>query len=262
MTDFQFIKYEKKDRIAYLTLNRPDVLNAMHPPAHQEIAAAMEDFNADNESWVAIISGAGERAFCAGMDLRYRPPEGEQPAPMPPGGFGGLTNPRYYSIWKPIIAAVHGFCLGGGLELAMACDVIIAADNTQLGLPEARRGTLPGGMGQHRLPRKMPANIAMGYLLTGKTMTAEEASRYMLVNEVVPVDQLMTAAERWAAEIMEAAPLSIRAIKQAALQGLDMSLDEAANTEFEAQKAVRGSEDAREGRTAFAERRKPVWQAR
>ena len=256
---FEFIRYEKAGHIAYLTLNRPDVMNALHAPAHQECASALEDFESDADAWVLIVTGAGDRAFSAGMDLRARAAEGQQPVPLPPGGFGGLTNPRHSKVTKPIIAAVNGYALGGGLELAMACDIVVAADTATFGLPEVKRGIVAGAGGLHRLPRQMPLKIAMGYLLTGKHMTAAEAHRWGLVNEVVPAAQLMDAAKRWAAEIMEAAPLSVRASKQAALLGLDIPLEEAYNTQFPAMEAMRGSNDSREGVAAFTERRKPAW---
>jgi enoyl-CoA hydratase/carnithine racemase len=257
--EYEFIKYAKADHVAYLTLNRPDVRNALHPPAHVECAAALADFESDAEAWVMIVTGEGDKAFSAGMDLRYRPAEGEPRVETPPGGFAGLTNPKHSKITKPIIAAVNGFALGGGLELAMACDIIIAADTAQFGLPEVLRGIVAGGGGMHRLPRQMPLKIAVGYLLTGKMMTAEEAHRWGLVNEVVPAAEVMEAARHWADAIMEAAPLSVRATKQAAMQGLEMTLEEAYNTTFPATQAMRGSSDSREGVAAFAERRKPNW---
>ena len=139
----------------------------------------------------------------------------------------------------------------------MACDIVVASETATFGLPEVKRGILAAGGGMHRLPRQMPLKIAMGYLLTGKNMTAEEAHRWGLVNEVVPANELMSAAKRWAVEITDAAPLSVRASKQAALLGLDMSLEEAYNTQFPASKTLRGSNDSREGVRAFAERRKP-----
>jgi enoyl-CoA hydratase/carnithine racemase len=255
---FEFIEYETAGHIAYLTLNRPEVMNALHAPAQHECARALDDFESDTDAWVLIVTGAGDRAFSAGMDLRYRPPEGTQPVPVP-GGFGGLTNPRGCPVTKPVIAAVNGYALGGGLELAMACDIVIAAETATFGLPEVRRGIVAGGGGMHRLPRQVPLKIAMGYLLTGKSMTAEEAHRWGLVNEVVPLSELMEAAKRWAIEITEAAPLSVRASKQAALLGLDMSLEDAYNTQFPATQAMRGSNDSREGVAAFGERRRPNW---
>jgi enoyl-CoA hydratase/carnithine racemase len=256
---FEFIRYEKAGRIAYLTLNRPDVLNALHPPAHRECARALETFEADADAWVLIITGAGDRAFCAGMDLHYRNAEGEQPAPSLPGGFAGLTNPRGSKVTKPVIAAVNGYALGGGLEIALACDIVVAAETATFGLPEVKRGIVAGGGGMYRLPRQLPLKIAMGYLLTGKTMTAAEAHGWGLVNEVVPAPGLMDAANRWAAEIIEAAPLSVRATKQAALAGLDMTLEDAYNEPFLALQVMRDSKDSREGVLAFTERRKPNW---
>jgi enoyl-CoA hydratase/carnithine racemase len=258
--------YEKRDHIAYITINRPEVLNALHGPAGAELGKIWGDFASDSDSWVAIITGAGERAFSAGMDLRARAAAdaaGEERPPPPAGaanpGFGGLTNPRHYNIWKPIIAAVNGYALGGGLELAMACDIIIAADHAQLGLPEPRRGIMAGAGGVHRLPRQIPLKVAMGYMLTGRHMPVQEAYRWGLVNEIVPLAELMPTAERWAREILECAPLSIQATKQSAMQGLEMSLEEAYNATYEAVQRMTGSDDSREGPRAFAERRKPVW---
>ena len=268
MNSFEFITYEKADRIATVTINRPESLNAMHPPAHNEMATAWEDFEADDDLWVAIVTGAGDRAFCAGMDLRWRAQANAAGEPVQGsgtttrGGFGGLTNPRGREVSKPIIAAVNGYALGGGLELAMACDIIVASENAQMGLPEPKRGIVAGAGGMHRLPRLIPMKVAMGMLLTGRHISAGEAARWGLVNEVVPQDRLMETARRWAAEIMECAPLSVRATKQASLRGLDMELAEAMNTEFPAMKTMRESQDSREGPQAFAEKRKPVWQGR
>ena len=262
MPEFEFITYEKVDRIAYLTINRPDVMNALHPPACVEMSDAWDDFAEDPDAWVAIVTGAGERSFSAGMDLRYRNKTDGERVAMPESGFGGLTNPRKRAINKPIIAAVNGYALGGGLEMAMACDIIIASDTATFGLPEAKRGILPGAGGMHRLPRQIPFRVALGYMLTGRSMPADEAYRWGLINEVVPAADLMETAKKWALEILDCAPLSVRAIKQAATLGLDMSLQEAYNTRFPAQEAMQGSEDSREGPRAFGERRKPVWTGR
>jgi enoyl-CoA hydratase/carnithine racemase len=265
---YEFISYEKAGHVAVLTIKRPDSMNALHPPATEEMHRVWTDFNDDPEMWVGIVTGEGDRAFSAGMDLRWRAQQdaaGEpqrSPGDTVTGGFGGLTNPREVAIWKPLIAAVNGYALGGGLELAMACDIIVAADTARFGLPEVTRGIVAGAGGMHRLPRQIPLKIAMGYMLTGKHMTAEEAHHWGLVNEVVPADQLMDTAKRWAAEICDAAPLSVRASKQSALLGLEMTLEEAYNTRFPAQQAMQGSEDSREGPRAFAERRKPVWKGR
>jgi enoyl-CoA hydratase/carnithine racemase len=255
---FEFIIYEKQGHVANLTLNRPEVLNAMLAPSNTECARAVDDFENDVDAWVLVVRGAGERAFSAGMDLRYRPAEG-QAVPHPPEGFAGLTNPRYRKVGKPVIAAVHGYALGGGFELALACDIVIAADNATFGLPEVNRGRMAGGGGVHRLPRQLPLKIALGYMLTGRTMTADEAQRWGLVNEVVPAAELNDAVDRGVTQIVEAAPLSVRATKEAAMQGLNLSLEEAYNTAFPGAQAMRNSNDYREGSVAFAERRKPNW---
>ncbi|MGE0057116.1 MAG: enoyl-CoA hydratase-related protein [Dehalococcoidia bacterium] len=268
MDEFEFVQREKRDRIVFVTINRPESLNALHPPASREMSRIWDEFEADDDAWVAIVTGSGERAFSAGMDLRWRAAanasgESQTSSAAPAkGGFGGLTNPEERQVWKPIIAAVNGYALGGGCELALACDIIVAADTARFGLPEPTRGILAGAGGMHRLPRALPVKIAMGYMLTGKHMTAQEAAGWGLVNEVVPASELMATAERWAREIMECAPLSVRATKQAALLGLDMPLGQAMNTRFPEQEKALSSQDAVEGPKAFAEKRKPVWQGR
>lgn len=262
MAEFQFIQYEKRGRIAYLTIHRPEVMNALHPAANAEMARAWEDYEGDDGCWVAIVTGSGERAFCAGADLRHRNESGGGTSLGTPRGFGGLTNPRYAQCWKPIIAAVNGYALGGGFELALACDIIVAAEHAQFGLPEPKRGLVAGAGGVHRLPRQMPLKLAMGYLLTGRHMSAQEALRWGIVNEVVPLSELMATAERWAQEILECAPISVRATKQATMLGLERSLEEAYNTEFSWWPRVYASEDAAEGVRAFVEKRKPLWQGR
>jgi enoyl-CoA hydratase/carnithine racemase len=214
--ELEFVRYEKRDRVARVTINRPDVMNALHPPASDELSRVWDDFAADPEVWVAIFTGAGERAFSAGNDLKFQASGGA--VRMPPTGFGGLTSRR--DLWKPVIAAVNGVALGGGLELALACDVIVAADHARLGLPEPRVGLMAAAGGVHRLPRHIPLKVAMGLMLTGKPLTAAEALRVGLVNEVVPQAELLRAAERWAKEILECSPLSVQATKQAALEGL------------------------------------------
>src|SRR6058998_1530690 len=197
--DFEFIRYQKRDRIAYVTINRPEVMNALHPPANDELSLVWDDFAADPDTWVAILTGAGEKAFSAGNDLKYTATHG-MPR-MPKGGFGGIVFRD--DIWKPLIAAVNGVALGGGLEIALACDIIVASDNARLGLPEPRVGLMAAAGGVHRLPRSVPLKIAMGMMLTGRHVTAAEAARIGLVNEVVPAGDLLATAERWAREMSE-----------------------------------------------------------
>src|SRR5437867_5050505 len=254
----EFVRYEKRGRVATVTINRPEVMNALHPPANEELSRVWDDVAADPAVWVAILTGAGERAFSAGNDLKWTALHGVPR--MPKGGFGGLVARD--DLWKPLIAAVNGVALGGGFEMALACDIIIAADHARLGLPEPRVGLMAGAGGVHRLPRMIPHKIAMGYILTGRHMTAQEAHRLGVVNEVVPLAELMPTAMKWANEILECAPLSIRASKQAALMGLGHPLDIALKLNYTEAERMRRSEDTVEGPRAFAEKRKPSWKAR
>jgi enoyl-CoA hydratase/carnithine racemase len=255
--ELKFVRFEKRGRVAYVTLNRPEVLNALHPPCHLELEKVWDEFVADRQLWVAIVTGAGERAFSAGNDLKYAAEHPGEPPPRNKGGFAGLT--ARFDINKPLIAAVNGFALGGGLEIALACDVIVAADHARFGLPEPRVGLMAGAGGVHRLPRHLPLKVAMGMMLTARQITAPEALRWGLVNEVVPAGELMAAAERWAREIIECAPLSIQATKEAAMGGLAMPVEEAMRYPFAAVKRLWSSKDAVEGPRAFAEKRKPDW---
>ncbi len=270
----EFLKYEKKESIAYITINRPERMNALHGPAHGEFAEVFGDFRDDPEMWVAIITGAGEKAFSAGNDLKAQaeavaaagtpaPTAGKSNASKArsnDGGFAGITNK--FECYKPIIAAVNGYALGGGFEIALACDIIIAADHAKFGLPEPRVGLNAGAGGIHRLPRQIPLKIAMGMMLTGRHITAQEAYRVGIANEVVPLADLMATAEKWAAEILLCAPLSVQSTKEGAMKGLDMSLDEAMNAEFPIGQRMRTSADWIEGPLAFSEKRAPKWTGR
>lgn len=258
---YEFLRYEKRGRIAYVTINRPERLNALHGAANGEMLAAFTEFRDDPEAWIAILTGAGERAFSAGNDLRAtaeQDQQNDQPTSTASRGpFGGITSG--FNCWKPIIAAVNGYALGGGLELAMSCDVIIAADHAELGLPEPRVGLVAAAGGTHRLPRHVPHKIAMGMMLTGRRIKAQEAHRIGLVNEVVPLSELMPTAERWASEMLECAPISLRASKQMALQGLDWPLEFSISRPYSEQQRMGTSADRIEGPRAFAEKRKPNW---
>lgn len=254
---YEFINYDKKGRIAYVTINRPERLNALHPPANQELYHAFSDFRDDPDVWVAIVTGTGERAFSAGNDLKYTAEHGRRDRSLDIARFGGITS--NFECWKPIIAAVNGFALGGGFELALACDIIIAADHAEVGLPEPRVGLVAGAGGVHRLPRHIPLKIAMGMLLTARRIPILEAQKLGLINEVVPLSDLMSTAERWANEILEVAPLSARASKQMAMSGLGWPLDVTISRNYTEYQKAAASEDFLEGPRAFAEKRKPNW---
>lgn len=259
---YDYVIYEKKEHIAYVTLNRPEVMNALHPPAHEELGEVWCNFRDDPEVWVAIVTGAGDRAFSAGNDLKYSAASagGRATQPDSPGGFGGLTE--RLDCYKPIIAAVNGFALGGGFEIALACDIIIVAEHARFGLPEPTVGLIAGSGGIDRLPRQLPLKIAMGMLLTGRQITAQEAYRIGLVNEVVPLEDLMPCAERWAQDIIRCSPLSIRASKEGAMKGLNLPLEASMNNSYRLQQTILRSEDSIEGPKAFAEKRKPHWKGR
>jgi len=259
--ELEYVLYEKRGHIATVTINRPRVMNALHPPAHADLARVWDDYIADGDLWVAILTGAGDRAFSAGSDLKYRVTEADEQALRRPTQGGGHILDQ---CWKPIIAAVNGYAVGGGLELALRCDIIVAAEHAQFGLPEARRGLLADAGGVVKLPRRIPYHLAMGMILTGRFVSAKEAQSIGLVNEVVPLDELMPAAERWANEVLTCAPLSIQAAKQVVLSTFDLPAEVAMNRieGLETVRRLRQSEDYAEGPRAFAEKRKPVWEGR
>ncbi len=258
----KFCKAERDGRILTVTITRPERMNALHWMANEELARVFDDFAADPELWVAILTGAGDRAFSAGNDLKYQAEEaqGELRA-GPTTGFAGLT--ARYDLTKPVIAAVNGVAMGGGFEIALACDLIIASTNAVFALPEPRVGLAALAGGLHRLPRQIGLKPAMGMLLTGRRVSAEEGLRLGFVNEVVAPGELMAAARRWAEQILECSPLSVRATKQAALRGLDHAGVEAAmNERYPAIGELIRSEDFVEGPLAFAQKRPPVWKGR
>ncbi|MCG6910595.1 MAG: enoyl-CoA hydratase/isomerase family protein [Deltaproteobacteria bacterium] len=262
MTD-PLIIVEKEDHLTIVTINRPEAMNSISPPVSAELSAAFDEFAANADEWVCIVTGAGERAFSAGNDLKWQAQNGgeelsRQTARIK-GGFGGITS--RYDCFKPIIAAVNGFALGGGFEVALACDIILAAEHATFGFPEPRVGMIAGAMGVHRLPRHIPYHLAMGMLLSSKRIAAQEAMQYGLVNEVVPLKDLLPTAKKWAAEIMMGAPLALQATKEAALKGLAYPLDEVPKV-FPMQEAMHTSEDFIEGPKAFAEKRPPQWKGR
>ncbi|REJ77174.1 MAG: enoyl-CoA hydratase [Acidobacteria bacterium] len=260
----EFVRVEDRGRVRIVTIDRPEVMNALHPPAQVEMSRVFDDFARNEESWIAILTGAGDKAFSAGNDLKFQARHGAAAVSSgrlgARGGFGGITSRN--DLYKPVIAAVNGFALGGGFEMALACDILVAAENARFGLPEPRVGLLAAAGGVHRLPRQLPYHVAMGMLLTGRQVDAQEAFRIGLVNEVVPQAELLDAALRWADQILEGAPLSIRATKECVVRGLELDLDQALDAFFPGQRAMAASEDFVEGPKAFAEKRKPNWKGR
>ena len=258
---YEFIAVERDGPITVITLNRPEVMNAVHSPMHFEMDDALNAFAADPEQWVGIITGAGERAFSAGNDLKWQATGGEMKSPA--SGFAGLA--LRFDLTKPLIAAVNGVAMGGGFEIALACDLIVASESAVFALPEPRVGLAALAGGLHRLPRAIGLKRAMGMILTARRVSAREGLELGFVNEVVGPGELMAAAKRLAGQIGECSPMSIRASKQAVMQGLDEPTLEAAirgQNRYEAVAALFRSEDLVEGPRAFAEKRAPHWKGR
>lgn len=251
------IEIAKAAHITTITLNRPQAMNAILPDMHDALQDALDDFAADKSQRICVITGAGDKAFCAGTDLKAI--KGEKGYPS--SGYAGLIE--RFDLDKPIIAAVNGLALGGGFEVALAADIIIASETAMFGLPEPKVGAVALGGGLHRLPRQIGLKKAMGMILTGRFIGAQEALSLGLVNEVVAPDALMASVETWCAEILANSPAAIRASKQSVMRGLDEPSLEAAMQNQDAYPAFadwRKSADAREGPRAFAEKRKPNWQ--
>src|SRR5579871_3035142 len=257
---YEFVAVEKDGPITTVTLNRPEVMNALHSPAHFELDQVFNAFAADKDQWVAIVTGAGDRAFSAGNDLKHQASGGRMGSP--PSGFAGLTS--RFDCDKPIIAAVNGVAMGGGFEIALACDLIIASENATFALPEPRVGLAALAGGLHRLPRQIGLKRAMGMILTARHVPAREGLELGFVNEVVPQGEALSAALRWAETICKNSPMSIRASKQTIQKGLGVSLEQAMTEQrdYPAVKAMVESQDYIEGPKAFAEKRPPKWLGR
>ena len=264
----RFCRVERDGHLLVVTIDRPEVRNALHRAASDELDRVWMRYETDDELRVAILTGAGDRAFSAGYDMREpsTPGQGEGAAGSAyiahrhPRGLGALT--LRYGMSKPIIAAVNGVALGGGFELALACDIIVAAEHAEFGLPEPRVGRMALEGGMHRLARSISFKTAMGMLLTGRRISATEAHRAGLVNEVVPRADLLAAARRWADDILACAPLSVQATKEAVLKGLHLSLPEAVELIPPTMAKALVSSDQIEGVNAFLEKRAPRWSGR
>ena len=256
------IRYDKDGKIATIVINRPEAMNAMDRETSRELADAFRDFDQDEQLLAAILTGAGDKAFSAGADLKKmygRPEDGSIREIWDPERQWRLG--QRLQVWKPMIAAINGYCLAGGLELAMGCDIRIASETASFGCPEVRWGILHG-YGALRLPKTIPLSAAMELLLTGERISAREAYRLGIVSRVVPPPELLPTARQLAEKICANGPLAIRVTKELAWRGLEMSMEEALRLYAALGALVRASEDAREGPRAFAEKRQPRFKGR
>jgi enoyl-CoA hydratase/carnithine racemase len=258
---YEWIEVTKQNHVTSVLLNRPDAMNAITPEMHHELQDAFDDFSEDIDQFVAVIRGAGERAFCAGSDLKNLAAGGFREYPK--SGYAGLIE--RFDLNKPLIAAVDGFALGGGFEVALACDIIIATNRSSFGLPEPLVGAVALGGGIHRLARQIGLKQAMGMVLTADRVSAEEGFRMGFVNQVVETDALDTAVNEVCEKVLRCAPLSVAASKEAMLAGLgepDLATAMREQENYPAFYQWRRAEDTVEGPKAFAEKRVPNWQGK
>ena len=248
------VECRKEGRIAHIVINRPEAMNALNPEVFRALRDAMEDFRDNDNLWVAILTGAGERAFSAGADIKSLV-----------SGFstkGDFASVRPDNIRKPFIAAINGYCLGGGCELALMCDIRIASESAQFGQPEVNNGFMPAMGGTVRLPRFLSRAFAAEMLLTGNPISARDALRIGLVSHVVPDEKLMETAVSIANTIITRGPLGVRAVKESMVRGYDMTLDEGLALEKALSAQLRNTEDFVEGANAFSEKRLPRYKGK
>jgi len=257
------VTYNVASHVARVTIDRPERRNAVDEETADRLEEIWQRIEGDPDVRVVVLTGSGDRAFCAGADLKAGDETKtglEYWASARPGGFGGLAIRK--SLHVPVIARVNGVAVGGGFELVLGCDIVVAADHATFGLPEARVGRMPLDGGMILLPRLIPEKIAMGMMLTGERITASEAQGYGLVNSVVPARELDSAVNTWVAHILECAPLSIKAIKECVKETSDLPVEEAWSKRLPSLMAALESEDSEEGPRAFQEKRKPQWKGK
>jgi enoyl-CoA hydratase/carnithine racemase len=258
------VRFDVDDRVAWITLDRPEALNAIDPESHAALVDAWKRFRDDANLRIAVLTGAGNKAFCAGVDLKrmgefYQSVPAEQRVEVwnRSPGIGGIT--RNLEVGKPVIAAVNGVCLGGGLELALACDIRLASSNATFGLPEVRWAIIPGQGGTQRLPRAVPPGVALEMILTGETIDAARAKAIGLVSRVYPLTRLRREAWKMAESIVALPPRAVQAALMAVRRGLALPLTEGLRLEQELANPLRDSPDNREAQAAFREKRAPRW---
>ncbi|MFZ5872646.1 MAG: enoyl-CoA hydratase-related protein [Actinomycetota bacterium] len=257
------VRFEVVDHVARVTIDRPAVLNAVDKATHDRLGRIWAAIEADRDVRVVVLTGAGERAFCVGADMSVASIEKtglEYWADLDPDGFGGLSLRTTLDV--PVIARVNGYALGGGMEMVLGCDIVVASDKAQFGLTEPRVGRLPLDGGIPNLVRRVPHTQAMGMLLTGRRVPAAEMHRMGLVNEVVPAEELDDAVDRWVADVLACAPTSLRAIKQMVQRTQHLTAKEANTVRLPALMEALDSEDSREGVLAFQQKRPPRWSGR
>lgn len=253
------VLYSVDDHLATVTMNRPDKMNAMDPEMYKALSEAWIEIRDDPDVWAAIVTGAGEKAFSSGADLQKSSSPGAGDWDEFWRTQEDMILNRGLEVWKPIISAVDGYCLGGGMTLMLATDIRIASQEASFGLSEVKRGFLPGNGGTQRIIRQLPRPLAMEFLLTGDAVSAEQAAEWNLVNDLVPSDELMETAEEYAARLLANGPLALQAIKELAIRGQDMSLDDGIRLESSFNRHLFDTEDAAEGVEAFREDREPDW---
>lgn len=257
---FKTIKVERTGPVTKVVLNRPEVMNSINIDMHFELQEAFDAFAADPAQLVCLVTGAGERAFCAGSDVKAAAAAESAIPTYPRCGYGGIT--QRFDCDKPFIAVVNGLALGGGFEIALACDIIIASELASFSLPEPMVGAIALGGGLHRLAQQIPLKLAMGLILSSRRISAQDAMRYGIVSEVVAPDQLEAAADRWCADIVRGAPVAVRASKAIVTRGLteaDVEMALRNQVDYPEYARWRDSADFAEGLMAFAEHRSPRW---
>ena len=256
------VEFEVRGHVATVTLNRPEAMNALDGETRVSLAECWRRIAADDEIRVAILTGAGDRAFCAGADLKKTMPPPESFAEVTFGAEEDQSGFAPFASDKPSLCAINGYALGGGLELALACDIRIAVPSARFGLPEVRVGSIPGAGGTQRLPRAVGLGDALLMMLTGEPIDSAEALRIGLISRIVPAEALLTEAHAIADRIAANAPLAVRAVKRLATQGADLPLAAAIRSERQTWGLLRDTKDRIEGRVAFREKRKPQFRGR